>query len=86
VHKDFYGNWETKFLKTCAKGSARSSKLLQSSGPDVTLAQPPQHQEKWNQRKHEKEGPAATVDYTVNHLRAYIHTEKPDHEDAKSVP
>ena len=34
---------------------------------------------------HEKEGAAAPVDQAVNHLRPYIHTEKPDHKNAKSV-
>jgi len=52
----------------------------------LTLAQPPQEQQKWNQRKHEKDRPAAAMDYTMNHLRTCIHAEKSNHEDAKSVP
>jgi hypothetical protein len=54
-------------------------------GPDVSLAQPPQHQKKWNQRKREKDGAAAPVDEAVNHLRADIHAEKPDYKNPKSV-
>lgn len=43
------------------------SRLPRSSGrlpwlhSGLTLTQPPQEQKKWNERKHEKEGPAAAV-------------------------
>jgi hypothetical protein len=38
------------------------SVLFRLPGADVTLAQPPQDEKKWNKRKHEKDGPAAAVD------------------------
>ena len=45
----------------------------------------PQHEKKWNQRRHEEDGAAAAVNETVNHLWTYVHTEKSDDYDAKSV-
>lgn len=62
------------------------SVLFRLPGADVTLAQPPQDQKKWNQRKHEKNRTTSAMDYAVNHLWANIYAEKPDYEDAKSVP
>jgi hypothetical protein len=50
MHKYFYGNWKAKFPKNLHKGKCpKLSALFRLSGSDLTLAQPPQHQQKWNQ-------------------------------------
>ena len=59
---------------------------IRLSGSDVAPAEPPQHQKKWNKRKREKERATATVDKTVNHLRAEVHAKKADDQNAKPVP
>src|SRR5206468_3997674 len=56
------------------------------SSVHVAFAQQPQHEKQWNQRKHEEDGTAAVMDWTLDHLWAHVHTEKSDHKDPKSVP
>jgi hypothetical protein len=46
------------------------------------LAQQPQHEKKWNQRRHEEDEAAAAMNETMNHLWTYVHTEKSDDYDA----
>jgi len=48
--------------------------------------QPPQQQQKWDQRKHKKDRPPVAMDYAMNHLRAQVHAEEADHDDAEAIP
>ena len=43
------------------------------------------NEKKWNQRRHKEAEAAAAVNETVNHPWTYVHTEKSDDYDAKSV-
>ena len=73
--------------KAGASNPTRSFSLISLARVRISLLRSHHNSSrKRNQRKHEKDRPATAVDYAMNHLRAYIHAEEADHEDAEAIP